>query len=85
MLGRSRGIRLIVILPLEVFLVLEVKRKVPRCILGEKSSKDMANSRNLVSTIGAQASRKLSKHKSFKPDQNLNFVSFNTPNTVKET
>ena len=29
---------------------------VPRGIQGEKSSKDMANSRNLVSTIGAQAS-----------------------------
>ena len=28
--------------------------KVPRCIRGEKSSKDMASSRNLVSTIGAQ-------------------------------
>ena len=30
--------------------------KVPRKIRGEKSSKDMASSRNLVSTIGAQAS-----------------------------
>ena len=30
--------------------------KVPRGIRGEKSSKDMARSRNLVSTIGAQAS-----------------------------
>ena len=30
--------------------------KVPRGIQGEKSSKDMASSRNLVSTIGAQAS-----------------------------
>ena len=30
--------------------------KVPRGIRGEKSSKDMASSRNLVSTIGAQAS-----------------------------
>ena len=29
---------------------------VPRSIRGEKSSKDMASSRNLVSTIGAQAS-----------------------------
>ena len=28
----------------------------PRGIQGEKSSKDMASSRNLVSTIGAQAS-----------------------------
>ena len=28
--------------------------KVPWGIQGEKSSKDMANSRNLVSTIGAQ-------------------------------
>ena len=32
--------------------------KVPRSIQGEKSSKDMASSRNLVSTIGAQASLK---------------------------
>ena len=32
--------------------------KVPRGIQGEKSSKDMASSRNLVSTIGAQASPK---------------------------
>ena len=30
--------------------------KVPRVIRGEKSSKDMASSRNLVSRIGAQAS-----------------------------
>ena len=30
--------------------------KVPRGIRGEKSSKDMASSRNLVSTTGAQAS-----------------------------
>ena len=30
--------------------------EVPRGIWGEKSSKDMASSRNLVSTIGAQAS-----------------------------
>ena len=28
--------------------------KVPRGIQGEKSSKEMASSRNLVSTIGAQ-------------------------------
>ena len=32
--------------------------KVPRGIQGEKSSRDMASSRNLVSTIGAQASPK---------------------------
>ena len=32
--------------------------KVPRGIQGEKSSKDMASSRNLVSTIGAQESPK---------------------------
>ena len=32
--------------------------KVPRGIQGEKSSKDMASLRNLVSTIGAQASPK---------------------------
>ena len=30
--------------------------KVPRGIRSEKSSKDMASSRNLVSTIGAKAS-----------------------------
>ena len=33
--------------------------KVPRGIRGEKSSKDMASSRNLVSTIGALASLKM--------------------------
>ena len=33
--------------------------KVPRGIRGEKSSEDMANSRNLVSTIGALASPKM--------------------------
>ena len=33
--------------------------KVPRGIRGEKSSKDMASSRNLVSTIGAPASPKM--------------------------
>ena len=33
--------------------------KVPRVIRGEKSSKDMASSRNLVSTIGALASPKM--------------------------
>ena len=33
-------------------------KKVPRGIQCEKSSKDMASSRNLVSTIGAQASPK---------------------------
>ena len=32
--------------------------KVPRVIQGENSSKDTASSRNLVSTIGAQASPK---------------------------
>ena len=32
--------------------------KVPRGIQGEKSSKDMESSRNLVSTIGAKASPK---------------------------
>ena len=32
--------------------------KVPRGIQGERSSKDMESSRNLVSTIGAQASPK---------------------------
>ena len=33
--------------------------KVPRGIRGEKSSKDMASSRNLVSKIGALASPKM--------------------------
>ena len=33
--------------------------KVPRGIGGEKSSKDMVSSRNLVSTIGALASPKM--------------------------
>ena len=33
--------------------------KVPRGIRGEKSRKDMASSRNLVSTIGALASPKI--------------------------
>ena len=33
--------------------------KVPRGIRGEKSSKDMASSRNLVSTIGSLASPKM--------------------------
>ena len=33
--------------------------KVPRSIRGEKSSQDMASSRNLVSTIGALASPKM--------------------------
>ena len=33
--------------------------KVPRGIRGEKPSKDMASSRNLVSTIGALASPKM--------------------------
>ena len=33
--------------------------KVPRGIRGEESSKDIASSKNLVSTIGAQASPKM--------------------------
>ena len=33
--------------------------KVPRGIRGEKSSKDMASSRNMVSTMGALASPKM--------------------------
>ena len=41
--------------------------KVPWGIWGEKSSKDMASSRNLVSTIGALASPKMGdKQSSFK-------------------
>ena len=39
--------------------VLSKIEKVPRGIRGEKSSKDMASSRNLVSTIGALASPKM--------------------------
>ena len=39
--------------------------KVPRGIQGEKSSKDMASSRNLVSTIGAQLRTELYFHKNF--------------------
>ena len=40
-------------------LMLSKIEKVPRGIRGEKSSKDMASSRNLVSTIGALASPKM--------------------------
>ena len=40
-------------------LVLGKIENVPMGIRGEKSSKDMASSRNLVSTIGAQASPKM--------------------------
>ena len=39
--------------------VLSKIEKVPRGIRGEKSSKDMASSRNSVSTIGALASPKM--------------------------
>ena len=45
-----------------IFFAIQGKRfkgkieKVPRGIRGEKSSKDMASSRKLVSTIGASAS-----------------------------
>ena len=38
--------------------VLSKIEKVPRGIQGKKSSRDMASARNLVSTIGAQASPK---------------------------
>ena len=41
-----------------LFLRLSKVEKVPRGIQGEKSSKEMTNSRNLVSTIIAQASPK---------------------------
>ena len=40
-------------------IILSKTEKVPRGIRGEKSSKDMASSRNLVSTIGALASPKM--------------------------
>ena len=42
--------------------------KVPRGITGEKSSRDMASSRNLVSTIGAQASPKKGDGTSNQPE-----------------
>ena len=42
---------------ISLYLISKIE-KVPRSIRGEKSSKDMASSRNLVSTIGAQASPK---------------------------
>ena len=45
--------------PLIIFMDIVLKSKIekaPRGIRDEKSSKDMAISRNLVSTIGAQAS-----------------------------
>ena len=42
-------------LPLPKYITSKIE-KVPRGIRGEKWSKDMASSRNLVSTIGAQAS-----------------------------
>ena len=41
------------------FYIVSKIEKVPRGIRGEKSSKDMASSRNLVSTIGALASPKM--------------------------
>ena len=41
------------------YLFISKIQKVPRGIRGEKSSKDMASSRNLVSTIGALASPKM--------------------------
>ena len=45
--------------PQKKFTVKRKIEKVPRGIRGEKSSKDMASSRNLVSTIGALASPKM--------------------------
>ena len=41
------------------FIAISKIEKVPRGIRGEKSSKDMASSRHLVSTIGALASPKM--------------------------
>ena len=41
------------VLKYNIFCLLSKIEKVPRGIRGEKSSKDMASSRNLVSTIGA--------------------------------
>ena len=43
----------------EQFMLYSKIEKVPRGIRGEKSSKDMASSMNLVSTIGALASPKM--------------------------
>ena len=43
-------------------LVIGKIEKLPRGIQGEKLSKDMASSRNLVSTIGAQSSYKKGKN-----------------------
>ena len=44
--------------PMRLFFQCKIE-KVPRGIRSEKSSKDMASSRNLVSTIGALASPKM--------------------------
>ena len=49
---RDKGVR-------SPFSLKEKIEKVPRDIRGEKSSKDMVSSRNLVSTIGALASPKM--------------------------
>ena len=46
-------------------IVMSKIEKVPRGIRGEKSSKDMASSRNLVSTIGALASPKMDQSTSW--------------------
>ena len=54
MLGRWNGRKIH-----KLYAVLSNIEKVPRGIRGEKSSKDMASSRNLVSTIGALARPKM--------------------------
>ena len=50
--------------------------KVPRGIRGEKSSKDTASSRNLVSTIGALASPKMGRNQVSGRVQTYKFISF---------
>ena len=46
------------VLDIKIFIPCKIE-KVPRDIRGEKSSKDMASSRNMVSTIEALASPKM--------------------------
>ena len=58
--GINSGIKPAIYCKIKFWLALRSKiEKVPRGIRGEKSSKDMASSRNLVSTIGALASPKM--------------------------
>ena len=63
LLAKSGGIKNILLLLMcawNFYILMQSKiEKVPRGIRGEKSSKDVASSRNLVSTIGALASPKI--------------------------